>query len=242
MLSFVGESLLATLFGPTSLESLEFRCCFITGILNIPRDNLKKLKIDIGYGGLHTLKRLAPALQKCISLSYLYLSFDLPMQLHSDDSSLSSDVDEHSDDSSLSSDVVDEHSDEPSLSSDFVDEHSVKQSLSSEVVDEHSDKPSLSSDVIDEHSDKPSLSSDVVYEHPLASFVPTLIEILLSNRTLQELTIRCLSTTLRGHLTEEDVKAMVQLVEVAANSTSLKKLSCNSLLVSQVKARIPEVL
>ena len=33
---------------------------------------------------------------------------------------------------------------------------------------------------------------------------------------------------------------MVELVEVAANSTSLKKLSCNKELIDELQSRIPE--
>ena len=90
---------------------------------------------------------------------------------------------------------------------------------------------------------QPSLSSYVVnnYKHPLTSLVPTLIEFLQSNCTLQELTLSGhLLITSSSCLPEEDIKAMVQLVEVATHSTSLKKLSCDSLLFSQVKACIPE--
>ena len=87
-------------------------------------------------------------------------------------------------------------------------------------------------------SEQPSPSSDAFGdEHPLTSLVPILIEFLLSNCTLQELTLSCHDLII---LPEEDFEAMVQLVEVAANSTSLKKLSCNSLLFSQVKSRISE--
>ena len=64
--------------------------------------------------------------------------------------------------------------------------------------------------------------------------VPILIKLLQSNHTLQELGVSYLQ------LDEEDVKAMVQLVEVAANSTSLKKLSCNKLIFDQLQSRIPK--
>ena len=175
---FIDESLLATVFGPSSLESLEigsYPLLTNTETLNIPNDNsnLKELTIDTSYGRIHAFKRLIPALKKCMSLSYLHLSFRPPGKC------------------------------EPGLVSE---------------------QPSPSSDAFGD-------------EHPLASLVPILIEFLLSNCTLQELTLTCRDLCI---LPEEDFEAMVQLVEVAANSTSLKKLTCDSPLFYQVESRIPK--
>ena len=39
---------------------------------------------------------------------------------------------------------------------------------------------------------------------------------------------------------EGDIDAMVQLVEVAANSTSLKKLTCNELVYEQLQSHVPK--
>ena len=75
-------------------------------------------------------------------------------------------------------------------------------------------------------------------DHSLCLVVPTLIKLLQYNHTLQELTLVAGYTY--SNLNEEDFEAMVQLVKIAANSTSLKKLSCDSKLFSQVKARITE--
>ena len=94
--------------------------------------------------------------------------------------------------------------------------------------------------VRDLHGEHPSLSSDVVNERSLTSLVSPLIEFLLSNCTLQELTISSHATTSYNNLPVQDVEAIVQLVEVAANSTSLKKLSFDSRLFSNVQPHIPE--
>ena len=74
--------------------------------------------------------------------------------------------------------------------------------------------------LVTSHGEQPSPSSYVVGNtHPLTSCVPTLIEILLSNHTLRELTIVGHGTHSNSHLFEEAVEAMVLLVQVAANST-----------------------
>ena len=39
---------------------------------------------------------------------------------------------------------------------------------------------------------------------------------------------------------EGDIDAMVQLVEVAANSTSLKKLSCDKFVYEQLLSHVPK--
>ena len=175
------ESLLATLFGTSSLESIEFNNSHLitkNETINLLRDNLnlKKLTIDTGDYGIDVFKQLAPTLQKCMSLNYLHLSFNLP-GVHL-----------------------------PGLV----------------TCDGKELSPS---------------SNDGNDERPITSLILTLIEILLSNHTLQELTIVGHGTQLYSYLLKA---AMVLLVHIAANNASLKKLSCNSLLFSQVKPHIPE--
>ena len=65
-------------------------------------------------------------------------------------------------------------------------------------------------------------------------FVPIIIKLLQSNHTLQELRVFRMSKVYRN------VDPMVQLVEVAANSTSLKKLSCDMDDYEQLLSRVPK--
>ena len=70
----------------------------------------------------------------------------------------------------------------------------------------------------------------------LSSVVPMLKELLQSNHTLKELT---LANSMLDAL-REDVEPLVQLVKIAANNKSLKKLSCSELLFQAVQSRIPK--
>ena len=71
--------------------------------------------------------------------------------------------------------------------------------------------------------------------HKPVAFVPIFIKLLQSNHTLQELEV--LHTL---ELCQGDIDAMVQLVEVAANSTSLKKLTCDKRVYKQFKSHVPK--
>ena len=76
----------------------------------------------------------------------------------------------------------------------------------------------------------------------LVDYVPILIKLLQSNHTLQELEIlnSVVIVSMNGLIPEEDIDAMVQLVEVAANSPSLKKLTCNKHFYEQSLSRVPK--
>ena len=65
--------------------------------------------------------------------------------------------------------------------------------------------------------------------------VPIFIKLLQSNHTLQELQVLSFN-----YDAERDIDAMVQLVEVAANSTSLKKLSCDKNVYEQLLSHVPK--
>ena len=78
------------------------------------------------------------------------------------------------------------------------------------------------------------LGVDLTLFEPV-DFVPVFIKLLQSNHTLQELEIFYIFELCQG-----DIDAMVQLVEVAANSTSLKKLTCDKRVYKQFKSHVPK--
>ena len=72
----------------------------------------------------------------------------------------------------------------------------------------------------------------------LSSIVLTVTELLQYNHTLQEITIYFRDCD-HYNVREKSVEALVQLVQVAASNTSLKKLTCNSPLFQAVQSHIP---
>ena len=78
------------------------------------------------------------------------------------------------------------------------------------------------------------LSLDLFRCKPI-DYVPILIKLLQSNQTLQELGVLHMLELCQG-----DIDAMVQLVEVAANSTSLKKLTCDKYVYKQLLSHVPK--
>ena len=78
------------------------------------------------------------------------------------------------------------------------------------------------------------LGVDLTLFEPV-DFVPVFIKLLQSNHTLQELEIFYIFELCQG-----DIDAMVQLVEVAANSTSLRKLTYNKLVYEQLLSLVPK--
>ena len=79
------------------------------------------------------------------------------------------------------------------------------------------------------------LLSVVLFHCKPVDYVPIFIKLLQSNHTLQELEV--LHTL---ELCQGDIDAMVQLVEVAANSTSLKKLTCDKNVYEQLLSHVPK--
>ena len=80
------------------------------------------------------------------------------------------------------------------------------------------------------------LLSFQLYDKPVV-YVPIFIKLLQFNHTLQELVV---SSDMYFFSSQEDVDGMVQLVEVAANTTSLKKLTCNKHVYEQLQSRVPK--
>ena len=78
------------------------------------------------------------------------------------------------------------------------------------------------------------LSFDLLRCKPI-DFVPILIKLLQSSQTLQKLGV-----IHKLKLCQGDIDPMVQLVEVAANSTSLKKLTCNKDVYKQLLPHVPK--
>ena len=72
--------------------------------------------------------------------------------------------------------------------------------------------------------------------------VTTFIKLLQSNHTLQELEVVFFYYIVCDEvdIDEEDIDAMVQLVEVAAKSTSLKKLTCDELVYEKLQSHVPK--
>ena len=72
--------------------------------------------------------------------------------------------------------------------------------------------------------------------------VPIFIKLIQSNHTLQELEFFASGFVVvnKRRFDEGDIDAMVQLVEVAANSTSLKKLSCDDIVYEQLLPHVPK--
>ena len=80
------------------------------------------------------------------------------------------------------------------------------------------------------------LLSFQLYNEPV-DFVPIFIKLLQFNHTLQELVVASGRYSFGG---QKDIDAMVQLVEVAANSTSLKKLTCSKRVYEQIQSHVPK--